>query len=465
MLAILEVQIAAVESRLHLDVQSHHVRRVAERAAVQVHFILAPASEARRVAERIGRIEILRKIDAFDGYRPAFDVLALRLDIDTDLRSRHAGLVGVLGISVRLSGIVGRVEIDGIGDAQGDIGHQVQLRGYIALDINGSDMRILQGRRHVRQDLVDAEFVFVDNALVKDHAHVVDAERHRFKELVLGNASMIDGTAEIVKSVGFEFARLARIETETVARAEVHVHRLGNHELRLHVIRKLIDIGKDAAERAVCPEGATAFLHRLERLFLVIGADRLFVLEKLVLPRKARRRFAFPHGKGRSVCPDDASRGDVSAKDARADIRAHVEFFVNRRGVVVRGMIVENALVVGRNAGRLGRVLVSERTGKVERECEVRPQGHVGIRHGDDIRLEDGVHGRAGLVARKGGRRFRIVEVLDAESHEAGDRHRQIVLAEQRGLHIAGKRVKRRMNRIELYLGGRRPDGCRARSD
>ena len=234
-------------------------------------------------------------------------------------------------------------------------------------------MGIQKHRIITRSNPLAPEFVFVNDALVKNNPDIVRTNRQIVQNFFFGNTGVVNGAAHIVQTVGFQFARLTGIKTKTIASSHIRIHRLRDQQLRFHIIRQLIDIRKNATKRTVRPERTTTFFHRFENLFLVVSADRLFVLEKFVLPGKTGSGFTFPNGQWRRIHPNHAASGNISPEYARADIGSDIELFIDSRRIIVRGMIVQNAFIISRNARRLRRILVTERAGKVERERKIRP--------------------------------------------------------------------------------------------
>ena len=340
MLGILEVKVTAVEARFQLEVDTGHVRGVAEGACIEVGFVLAPAREAGRVRKRIRRVEARLEEHEFSSHWPAFHVLALSLDIETHLGAGHAGFLRIGGVTVCTNSVgflsVSRnlaslIENRRIRNANAEIRHQEEFRCNVALHVGTNHMRVKEHRALACRNPLVTEFIFVNGALVIRHAHVVQADRQIVSNLFLGDTTMEDRTAEIVATRHFEFARLTTVHTQTVAGRHVGINRLGHEELGLHVVRELVDVGKDATEGAVRPECTATFLNRFESLFLIVGRHGLFVFEQFVLPDETRVRFTFPHGKRRGVRPDNTACGDVGAEDSGTDIDTDVQFFVDRR--------------------------------------------------------------------------------------------------------------------------------------
>ena len=469
---VLEVKVATVEGRFQLEVEAGHIRGIAHGTAVQVSFVLTPAVKARRVAQRIRRVEILRKEDCFNSHRPAFDVLGLSLDIDTHLRSIHARFVGIREVTrnraafLIVGGIRSTSELDRISDAHTHIGHQVEFRGHVTPDIDRCHM-VVEHRRaryldtgivriragigkvlHLRQ-----VFAFVNDVLIEDDAHVVHTESKIVRNLFLSDTAMVNGAAEVIATGHFKFARLTTVHTQTVAGTDIGIGRLRHKELGLHVERELVEVGKHAAEATVGPECTTTFLNRLEHLFLIVSRNSLFVFEQFVLPSKARVGFTFPHGKRRSVCPDHATGGHVGTKDACANVHTEVHFFVDGRRVEVRRVVVHHTLVLGRHLRRLAAQVVGVRTGQGEREAHVRPQGHVRVRHGHNVHVEHSVHRRTSEVVTSPGARFGIVEVLEAEGQVTRNRERKVILAHKGRFHVVSKRIDAFFHISNLCLG------------
>ena len=480
MLGILEVKVTTVEARFQLEVDTGHVRGVAESTCVEVGFVLAPARETGRVRERIRRIETRLEEHEFSSHRPTFDILALGLDIKTELRGSHARTVAFLicGIALssintskRINGIIISLRIRnkhrGIRNANAHISHQVEFRGNVALHINRSDMSIEEGRETnigISSPL-RTEFRFEDGTLIIGNAHVVHTDGKVISNLFLGDTAMEDRTTEIVTTGHFEFARLTTVHAETVTSCHVSIDRLGNEELSLHVIRELVDVRKDTTEGAVRPECTTTFLDRLECLFLIVGRNGLFVFEEFVLPNETRVGFTFPHGKRRSVCPDNTACGNIGTEHTGTDIDTDVQFFVDGRTIVVGRVVKQDAFIVGISR-RLGRILcqvVRINTAQVEREHEVRKQRNVGVRHSDDIDVQDSVDACASLVITDPRALFGIVEILQTESHITGDCQWQIVLAEKSRFHIVGKSIQRSVKGIKLQLRRKSPCSTEAR--
>ena len=457
--AVLDVEVTAVEFRFDLQVDTGHVRSVAHGTGVESKFILAPGEEARRVAHRERRVEVLLEEDGFDGHRPALDVLALGLHVHTDLRSVPFAIVGVLLVLGHLLGAVRLVEVERVRHAQGHIGHQVELRSDVALEVDGGHVRIHDGGVNAHGIVLGIEFRFVEESLVEHDTHVVEAHAQVLGNLVLGEAAMVHGTAQVVVTRHFEFTRLATEHAQTVAGTDVHVCRLGNHRLGSHVERKLVGAHEHATEGAVGPEGTAAFLHGLEHLFLIVGTYSLFVFEGFVHPTEAGHGLAFPHGERRGVCPNDAACSDVGTEHARTDIDTEVHFFVDSRGVVVGGVVEQHTFVGGRHVGRLRTEVVAEQAREVEREREVRPEGHVGVRHRDDVRLEHSVDRGTGLIASEVFGSFRVMEVLEAEGHETGHGERSVILTHEGGFQVLGDVVHVAFGSIQLVFSC-----CRRRS-
>ena len=320
-------------------------------------------------------------------------------------------------------------------------------------------MRIHDGRVYTVLIVLFIEFRFVDQGLVEHDAHVVKANAQVFSNLVLGKAGMVHGAAEVVVTGHFEFARLATVHTQTVTRTDVHIGRLRNHRLRSHIEGQLVGAHKHATEGAVGPEGTAAFLHRLEHLFLIVGTYSLFVFEGFVHPTEAGHGLAFPHGERRSVCPDNTACGDIGTEHACTDVDTEVHFFVDSRGVVVGGVVEQHAFVGSRHVRRLRTEVVAEQAREVEREREVRPEGHVGVRHGDDVRLEHSVDRGTGLITGEVFRRVGIVEVLEAEGHETGHREGRVILAHQGGFQVFGNLVHVAIGGVQLLFCSHRRRG------
>ena len=470
MLGVLEVKITAVESRFQLEVDTGHVRGVAQRTCIKVGFVLAPARETGRVGKRIRRVEARLEEHEFSRHRPAFDILALSLDIETDLRACHSGslsIAGITGRSLRRIKSIDRsrlIEDRGIRNAYANVSHQEELRSEVALHISTNHVRVEEHRTLASGNPLVAEFVFVNGTLVIRHAHVVQTDRKIVGNLFLGNTAMEDSAAEIVATGHFKFARLTTIHTQTITGRHVGINRLRHEELGLHVVRELVDVGKDTTERAVRPECTATFLDRFESFFFIVGRNCLFVFEKFVLPNETRVRFTFPHRKRRSVRPNDTACGNVGTEDTCADIDTNIQFFVDGRRIEVRGVVVQSAfIVIARGLSRMLRQVVRINATQIKRERKIRKQRNVGVRHGDDVHVQDGIDARASPILLDPGAFFGIVEILQTESHVTGDRQWQIVLAEESRFHVTGKSIQRSVQGIKLQLRREGPRSTEAR--
>ena len=308
------------------------------------------------------------------------------------------------------------------------------------------------------------EIRFVDDSIVKHDTQVIHANSQIVGNLFLGNTTMKNGTAQIEAARHFKFARLTTVHAETITSTDVGIHRLRHKELSLQVIRKLIDVGKDTTEGAVRPECTTTFLDRLECLFLIVGRNGLFVFEKFILPNETRVRFAFPHGKRRSIGPDNTACGNIGTEHTGTDIDTGIQFLVDGRCIVVGRMVEQDAfIVVTRGLCRvLGQVIRINAT-QVEREHQIGKQRNVGVRHGHDVHVQDSVNACASHVIADPGTLFGIVEILQTESHVTGDCQWQIVLTQECGFHVAGKGIQRRIQGINLQLRRKSPRSTEAR--